>query len=171
MATVVFVYDTAIDHAVAGQGGDGVKFVSSNMRRVMTIAIRDAPARSGELRASHINRGTRRTAFANARGSIANLAPHAEYVHEGTIGKRIVGRPFMIVPAIGGGGAPAVLSRITPGRFGRGGGDQQFSGFMATKAKAGKNRGQLVVLKRSVRGQRANPWLREAGYKVFGRFV
>lgn len=117
-------------------------------RQITGLARGIAPRRSGQLAASHRYRGFLYRGRYKVGTRVENTAPHALWVHEGTQGP-ITPKTgeFLIVPKTRG---------VRP-----------LGTVMATNV-----RGQAVRAKspfglhRSVRGQAAQPWLREAGETV-----
>lgn len=119
-------------------------------RRIVGVARGIAPRRSGTLAASHRYRGFLYRGRYKVGTRVENTAPHALWVHEGTTGPiRPTRGKYLVVPKNRG---------VAP---------------LGTQTYLARNvRGQLGPAKspygflRSVRGQRSQPWLREAGETV-----
>lgn len=143
---------TVNEFAIAGLVHEDVGRYGNDMgRRIVGVARGIAPRRTGTLRASHRYRGFLYRGRYKVGTRVENTAPHALWVHEGTRGP-IFPRPprrYLVVPKTVGG----------------------FSFHQATQITQNV-RGQVVRAKspngyyKSVRGQRAQPWLREAGETV-----
>jgi hypothetical protein len=123
-----------------GPGETVNNWVNSRMGRARTIAVRNAPQRSGELMFSHLRNGFRRIGRYEGSSSLINTAPHAEYVHEGTKGSKAKGKKFLIVPRM------SVTYSVS---------------------RAASLSSNLTRNVRKVRGQAANPWLADAVNEAF----
>lgn len=85
--------------AETSPGGNLYQYVARLDRLVYQFAVADAPARSGQLKASHVNAGVRKVGRYKAQGSINNTAEHALWVHDGTTGPIHARRgPYLSVP-------------------------------------------------------------------------
>lgn len=137
----VVVYEKEISELFS-KGQPVSRFTSQVSRRIMTVAQRTAPSRNDQrnphvqLKDSHFLTGARKVGRFKALSSVRNNAPHAEFVHFGTMGPitaRSGGR--LSVPVANGG----VLAR---------------------------NYGRHRFHPKSVEGQREQPWLYEAAVTV-----
>lgn len=82
---IVTVYDVKLSALFSAMGEVG-KPMTRLQREVFAAAVAEAPSRSGELKAAHVNRGSRKAGPYRTRGFIENRSRHAGYVHEGTNG-------------------------------------------------------------------------------------
>lgn len=150
----VQVYDSRID-SLFNRGGDVEKDARETKRLILVEAVKTAPKRRGDLAKEHKDGGWLRTGKLLGRGYVDNVSSYAAAVHEGTLGLRIVPTHSlaMPIPKVKGGpakrhGAPSkFLFPVGPGV------DKKGNGFP----------------KKSVAGQRANPWLLRAADKVLSR--
>lgn len=135
----VTVFDSRISQ-LFDPGYPANDFARDINRETLRLADRYVPKRSQELRFGHRNFGVLKVGRYNARGSVGNVVHYSEWVHEGTLGMRIV--PLhsfaMTVPRRAGG---------LPVRHG--GTDIMYVG--------------PGFRKQSVAGQEPNPWLEMAG--------
>lgn len=157
--TRTVIYDVQIVNLFA-PGENAVDFVKSVIDDVIATGQRTAPrggATSGNRRAGgiplwkrHKSTGVLRRGTLGAGGSAYNDAPHAEWVHNGVKGRiyPTSGR-YLAVPVPVG----TAVRRATPNNRNR-------NLSLDIPARRG------VILTESVRGQDANPWLREAGDAV-----
>ena len=140
----VVVYESQID-AMFQPGGEGVRYANTQARDVASDARSLAPERSGELRRFIRAVPSRSTGKRSVRSSVRSAARHSLWVHEGTAGD---GAGY-IYPA------RKRAMKLPPGGPTYHGGPST-SRHMGQKFKAMK-------LKK-VRGQKGNPFLRQALY-------
>lgn len=135
----VTVFDSRIS-ALFDPGYPANNFARDVNRETLRLADLYVPKRSNELRAGHRNFGVLKAGRYQARGTVGNVTPYAPFVHEGTIGQRIVplNSRAMPVPRVAGG---------LPRR--RGGTNLMYVG--------------PGLRKESVAGQEGYPWLAIAG--------
>lgn len=133
---VVNVYNGAIESEFTA-GGEVSRENGKIRRAIIRRAEATAPSRTGELKAAHRDGGALLEGKLRLRGSVENVAPHAAFVHDGTLGKNISarGNGRLVVPAHRG---------LPPRRHG----------------------GTILIYPFSVRGQKAQPWLEKAGEAV-----
>ena len=68
-------------------GGDSYKHLAKTNRLVFSLAVASAPVgETGELKASHVNAGVRKTGRYGATARVNNTSEHAGWVHDGTTG-------------------------------------------------------------------------------------
>jgi hypothetical protein len=144
---VVTVNEFAIAQLVQEDVG---RYGNSMGRRIKGVAEGIAPRRSGTLAGSHRYRGFLYRGRYKVGTRVENTADHALFVHEGTTGPILPKRGrYLIVPKTRG---------VTPLR----GAAVMTRNFRGEAVRAKSPWG----LHRSVAGQRAQPWLREAGETV-----
>lgn len=118
------------------QVGSGNRWIHSKAKEIERAARRIAPKRTGRLRASHVTLPSTGTNQYVKRYRVSAQAYYAAWVHEGVPGR--------IYPKNGKALAIPRSRTKPPWNAGRG----------------------KVILKRSVRGQSANPWLARAAAMV-----
>lgn len=140
---------TVFDSRISQQFDPGFpanNFARDVNRETLRLADFYVPKRSNELRDGHRNFGVLKAGRYQARGTVGNVTHYAGWVHDGTLGMRIV--PLhsfaMTVPRRAGG---------LPVRHG--GTDIMYVG--------------PGFRKKSVAGQEANPWLEMAGEQAVMR--
>lgn len=140
MAARVIIYDAAVS-ALFQAGGDVTEWNFRQAKEIETLAKAMAPRRTGALSASH-GMSQNRSAMGRFQTGYRVFAdaPYARYVHEGTGIYGPLGRPFT-------------------GRNGW----MKIPGVNPNASEAGNRRGTVV---RWVKGQRAQPWLRDAALAV-----
>lgn len=121
--------------------GDAWKFGTKVRQEILEASRLKAPKRTGELAKGMFDGGQLKSGMFGCRGYVGNNVPHALWVHEGT--KTIYARP---------GHAMKVPRRPSykPG--------SQLSSNYTYPAK-------------SVRGQKANPWIDEAAKAVLSKYL
>lgn len=149
---------TVNEFAIAELVRTDVGAYGNNMgRRIMGVARGIAPRRSGQLAGSHRYAGFLYRGRYKIGTRVENTAPHALWVHEGTTGPIFPHAPrlYLVIPRsemmTSFSGIRARTPRMGAGRVGR----SALGGFSSPFAYA-----------KSVRGQAAQPWLREAGETV-----
>lgn len=99
---IVTVYDVEISRLFDAMGTVG-RPMTRLQREIYAEAILAAPSRSGELKASHRNKGARKAGPYRIRGFIENTSAHAEFVYKGTHGPIFPRRRrFLRFPGRGG---------------------------------------------------------------------
>lgn len=142
---------TVNEFAISGLVHEDVGRYGNDMgRRIMGVARGIAPRRTGSLAASHRYRGFLYRGKYKVGTRVENTAEHALWVHEGTTGPITpkTGK-YLIVPKSRGVAPLRGATLMTRNLRGE-----------AVRAKS------PFGLHRSVRGQRSQPWLREAGETV-----
>ena len=92
--------DAAALASTSSPGGDLFKYLARVNRLAFTIAVANAPSRTGSLKSSHVNAGVRKVGMWSAVGTINVTAEHAPWVHDGTTGPiRARRHRFMSLPA------------------------------------------------------------------------
>jgi hypothetical protein len=141
----VTVYDSRIS-GLFDPGGDANEFARDINRDTLYLAMLYVPKRSMELANSHKNLGVLKSGRYNVRGTVAADARHAVWVHEGTIGTRIIPLHSFAMPI------PFTASDLPVRQGGR-------RIFLVGPA----------FRKKSVAGQEAYPWLDMAGQQAVRR--
>lgn len=108
---IVTVYDVELSALFDRMGTVG-KPMTRLQREVFLASIAAAPARSGEIKRSHVNRGARKAGPYRIRGFIQNEAPHAAYVYKGTSGPITPKRRKVLRLAAGGGHGVVFTKRV-----------------------------------------------------------
>lgn len=114
MATRVTVNSKNIQFAHT-PGGDIQKKTMQVMRNAKLKAVLGAPARSGELRRSHRIYAPPGGIY-GVTGVLANSAPHARYVKDGTTGPITAKKTWLLVPITPGTSSPRHLRRSVRGQ-------------------------------------------------------
>lgn len=141
MAEIVTIYESRIA-GLFSPGAAGDAFMRRFLGDTSSYARALAPRRTSELANSHRTLGPVRRGRYGLRGQVVNTADYAAFVHNGTTGPITSTRPNGWM-------------RLPP------------SGRAAVLD--GPNAGP--VYRRSVRGQRANPWLDRAGTLTARRYL
>jgi hypothetical protein len=144
---IVTVNEFAISSLVQQDVGS---YANGMGRRIMARATMDAPRRTSELALSHRYAGFLYRGRYKVGTRVENFAGHALFVHEGTTGPILPKTGTHLVVPTSRGAVP--LRGITTLRR------TMYGQVIPAKAP--------FVLVRSVRGQRSQPWLRNAGEAV-----
>jgi hypothetical protein len=164
----VIVYDFAIQ-GLFDPGESAVEWtkdvIDTILARAENLEVPRGGPTSGRIRQgwkslarSHKSTGVLRRGPYGAGGAAYNDAPHAKWVHNGTVGPILPSSGnYLALPV-----APGTLVRRANDSYGRGG--------RRNRAGGRPQPVRAIVLVGSVSGQSANPWLKRAGDGAVAEF-